>query len=362
MVISMPVKLPVKEVPSLAQYIPTAGSTKPSVIDKIPLKLVLLLASPYIAGKTSAQALQLAQRLYGQEHFTGTLDILGEDSKTVEDCQQSVRQYQNLVDAVCASPLPVSNNRQKLTISLKPSMFSIVTPGSGDSAKLDDAYERIKAVVEYAKQKDVQVTLEAEDHRWTDFHLESYFSLINEGFTNLGTVLQSRLFRTRNDIKRFDERMRVRMVIGIYNEPAEIAHTEKPLMKDVLVQLSADLLRRGTYVELASHDTHCVQDFLSRAVLPARAPSSQFETQFLLGVPRKKLQQSLVSGKYFSDWQGQLNAADAQHVQQLAESGVLVRLYLPFGSDEVSGPYCRRRLKANPNMLAYGIKNLLHLE
>jgi proline dehydrogenase len=359
----MPVTLPVKPEPAAAQYIPTAGSTKPSVIDRIPLKLVLLLASPYIAGKTSTQALKRAQRLYRQEYFTGTLDILGEDSKTVEDCQSAVKQYQQLVDELCLNPLPVSNLRKQLTVSLKPSMFSIVTPaGGGSDPELDDAYDRIKAVVDYARAKNVQVTLEAEDHRWTDFHLETYFSLINEGYGNLGTVLQSRLFRTRNDIKRFDERMRVRMVIGIYNEPAEIAHTEKPVMKEVLVQLSADLLRRGTYVELASHDTGCVNNFLRQAVIPAKAPSSQFETQFLLGVPRRKLQQALVSGEYFAGWKSQFNAADVKHIESLEQDGVLVRLYLPFGSDQVSGPYCRRRLKANPNMVAYGIKNLLHLE
>jgi proline dehydrogenase len=360
----MPVKLPVREGSSLAQYVPTAGSTKPSVIDKIPLKLVLMLAAPYIAGKTPTQALQLAHRIYRQEHFTGTLDILGEDAKTVDDCESFVQQYQSLIDLLVSNLLPAETKRGQLTISLKPSMFSIAAPaaGGGSDPKLDDAYERIKKVVAYGKQRNVELTLEAEDHRWTDFQLETYFSLINEGYTNLGTVLQSRLFRTRNDIRRFDERMRVRLVIGIYNEPAEIAHTEKPLMKDVLVQLAGDLLRKGTYVELASHDTTCVAKFLRQAVIPNKISASQFETQFLLGVPRKKLQQALVSGSIFTDWQNELTGSDAEHAAQLAESGVLVRLYLPYGQDNVSGPYCRRRLKANPNMLAYGIKNVLHLE
>ncbi len=42
------------------------------------------------------------------------------------------------------------------------------------------------------------------------------------GYENLGTVLQSRLFRTMQDIERFQEGMRVRLVIGIYQEPNAI--------------------------------------------------------------------------------------------------------------------------------------------
>lgn len=360
----MPVKLPVKDALLVSEVIPTAGSTKASLIDKIPLKLVLTLAAPYIAGRTSADAIHLGHKLFAQEHFTGTLDILGEDSKNIDDCLGAVNDYKDLIDAVCANPLLAGNPLDQLSVSLKPSMFCVAAPaqGGGSDPKLDDGYERIKSVVDYARQNQVRVTLEAEDHRWTDFHLESYFSLINEGYTNLGTVVQSRLFRSRSDIKRFDERMRVRMVIGIYNESAEIAHTEKPVMKDVMVELATELLHSGTYVELASHDTACIGDFIQRAVLPSRISPSKFETQFLLGVPRKKLQRQLVSGQYFADLAGKLEGSEQEHARMLSETGVRVRLYLPFGSERVSGPYCRRRLKANPNMIGYGIKNLLHIE
>jgi len=116
-------------------------------------------------------------------------------------------------------------------------------------------------VVDYALKNEINVTLEAEDHRWTNFQLESYFALINAGYANLGTVLQTRLFRTEKDIARFDGRMRVRLVIGIYNEPGQIAHTDKRIMKDLLVQYGSNLLARGVYTELASHDTRCIELF-----------------------------------------------------------------------------------------------------
>lgn len=342
---------------------PPAGNAARSIIDKIPLPLVLFLANPYLAGKNADEAIQKAHELYAQERFSGTLDILGEDAESSEDCQRYVAMYMELIDKVAASQVNCSRPKEQLTISMKPSMFSESAPGSSQKSKrhLDDAFDRINKVVDYALQKKIHMTLEAEDHRWTNFHLEAYFALINAGYTNLGTVLQSRLFRTEKDLLRFDERMRVRLVIGIYIEPPSMAHTEKPIMKEILVKYAAQLAAQGVYLEIATHDSNCVDRFVSSVVLPLKLPANQFEFQFLLGVPRKKLQRELISGKYFQSL-ATADDASARHVEGLARDGALVRMYLPFGKDKVAGPYCRRRLKANPNMMLYGIKNVLGLQ
>ena len=69
--------------------------------------------------------------------------------------------------------------------------------------EFDAGYQRMEMVVKYAYEHNIAMTLEAEDARWADYHLDSYFSLFNSGYTSLGTVLQARLFRTKEDIKRF---------------------------------------------------------------------------------------------------------------------------------------------------------------
>ena len=333
-----------------------------SLFDSIPIPLVLLLASPYLAGQTAEEALAMAQKLYKENKFSSTLDILGEDMSNDGDCDASVEMYKHLIDAISKNPLPVSETRRQPTVSFKPSMFATTTPTVGmvRSVDLDKAYDRIESVVEYASLRNVNVTLEAEDHRWSDFQLETYHNLIESGYRNIGTVLQTRLFRTEQDIKRFDDRMRVRLVIGIYNEPASVAHTQKSTMKSLLVKYSRELLARGTYVEFATHDTNCLQDFFQNVVIPDRVPTSAFETQYLHGVPRKRFQKSLISGQFFRRGPS-YDARYEKQMQELADKGVLVRMYLPYGEGKVAGAYCRRRLKENPNMAIYGLKNLLHL-
>jgi hypothetical protein len=334
------------------------------MIDRIPVKLVLMLASPYLAGETSEEAIELAHKIYREEKFTSTLDILGEDMVSPQDCDASVEAYKNLVDVIISHPLPVDTREKQMTISFKPSMFATRAPkeNGATDGEHDNAFERIKKVVDYASRLGVNVTLEAEDHRWTDFHLDTYLALIESGYGNVGTVLQSRLFRTADDIVKFDERMRVRLVIGIYNEPAAIAHTSKSVMKDMLVSFARSLLERGAYVEIATHDLDCLKNFFANVVLPLKIPATRFETQYLHGVPRDDFQKGLITGSYFKRENFKEARHNQDHLSALASDGVVVRKYLPFGEGNVAGAYCRRRLKENPNMLGYGIKNFLKLQ
>lgn len=360
----MPVNTPVKE-PAQENQEQAQAPAEFSVIDTLPLPLVMMLARPYLAGRNAKDALDKAHKLYKESRFASTVDILGEDARVEDDCDRSVQDYKQLIDLIAGNPVPCLDPLQQITVSFKPSMFSIVSPasnGAGKQKNLDRAYERIESIVKHAQAKQIRVTLEAEDHSWTDFHLQTYYALIEAGYINCGTVIQSRLLRTKNDIKHFDERMRVRMVIGIYNEPAAIAMTDKAQMKKAAIEFATELLSRGVYVELASHDTDCMTNFIQDAVLPTRAKSNKFEIQHLLGVPRKEIQESLASGKFFVDMAENASGNRRDQLADLARSGVLMRMYLPYGTDNVAGPYCKRRLKGNPNMIGYGIKNLLHIK
>jgi proline dehydrogenase len=338
------------------------NSIHDKLIECIPTSIVAFLTSPYLAGQDASAAVQLAHSLFKLHRFTATLDILGENFNSLESCIRAVDSYKNLVDSIYKSPLSVKHSLEQISISCKTSMFSIKSPQDRNfhSSYLDDAYMRIESVVDYAASFGINITLEAEDRHWTDFHLDTYFALIQKGYRNLGTVLQSRLFRTKSDIKRFNAHTRVRLVIGIYNEPSEYAYTHKPTMKNLLIDYAAQLLEQGAYVEFATHDVQCLHNFVKEVLIPKCIPQSQFEFQFLKGVPRQKLQLSLVSGEYFKKW----SAPDknSAYIQQLSNSGALVRLYLPFGMPEVASSYCKRRLQENPNIIVYGLNNLIHRE
>jgi len=348
----MPVEAPVKKRHSSVNQ-PEKHKSKSNsmnLIDKIPADLVLFMASPYIAGERPQEAISMAHKLWSKYGYTSTLDILGEDMTSDADCEASVQSYIELANQIAANPLPVpdTEQRKQLTISLKPSMFSTISPGQeGCEPALARAFSRIEKITAHAKELNINVTLEAEDYRWTDFQLNTYFDLLKKGYSNLGTVLQTRLFRTEKDLSRFDVDLkgkRVRLVIGIYNESESIAHTDKNVMKGLMVKYAGILLAKGVYVEFATHDEACITGLINNVIEPGMISTDRFETQFLHGVPRDQLQKSLTDATF------------------APANPVLVRKYLPFGPGKVAGAYCRRRLKENPNMIGYGIKNLFKLQ
>jgi proline dehydrogenase len=125
----------------------------------------------------------------------------------------------------------------------------------------------------------------------------------------------------------------VRLCIGIYREPAEVALQEKADMKAKLFECVQLLLDRGHYPEIATHDEPLIRrclDHLDRQGVPKTA----YEFQMLLGVPRTELQQEIV------------------------QRGQTMRLYVPFAEDwKYAVHYMKRRLAANPAMALMVMKN-----
>ena len=155
----MTVKLPVRPEELVSgrdlhttQPVTPGPNQKKSLFDTSPLPLVMFLAKPYLAGQTSSEAISKAQNLFQARKFTGTLDILGEDATTVEDCERYVTTYMSLIDEVTANQLQTNNRRERLTISFKPSMFSTMPPAPGAASEkaLEAAFDRINKIVDYA--------------------------------------------------------------------------------------------------------------------------------------------------------------------------------------------------------------------
>src|SRR5262249_52890086 len=144
-------------------------------------------------------------------------------------------------------------------------------------------------------------------------------------------------------------------------EAADIAETNKTVMKERLIDYASELAARGTYIELATHDETVLKNFFQRVAIPQRLGADRFEVQMLLSVPRKDVQQSLVDGSYFAALAQNAPSNQLDYLGDLARTGAVVRMYLPYGKDAVAGPYCKRRLKGNPHMISYGIKNFLNL-
>ncbi|MFQ6066991.1 MAG: proline dehydrogenase family protein [bacterium] len=293
---------------------------KSAVINLTPSLLVRLFARPYVAGDSIQKAVETARTLWEQRRVCSTIDLLGEEMESDEEVHYTVDIYQRLIN--------VLGRQEYATLSMKPSQL-------GSHRGADYCREVIAGIVHQAEKFGIDVTIDMEDHNYTDMTLDIYRSLKKEHPT-LGTVLQSRLFRTDSDILSLKGmEARIRICIGIYNEPKEIAFQSKPQMKKKLLQQLEILFKEGHYPEIATHDEAVVNEALNIAQR-LNKKKDEYEVQMLMGVPKQKFQDELV------------------------RSGILVRLYVPFAEKwKYATAYCKRRLIANPSMAAYIVKNIL---
>jgi proline dehydrogenase len=293
---------------------------KKFIISLAPTPLVKLFASPYVAGDSIEAAVDAAQKLWEERRVCSTIDLLGEELESDEEVQYSVSVYERLIDAL--------GSQDYATISLKPTQL-------GSHRSTENCQEVIRGIVRRAEQYNTKVTLDMEDHSFTDMTLD-IFQALKKDHPTFGTVLQSRLFRTDDDIIALKGlNARIRICIGIYNEPKEIALQSKPEMKKKLLQQVELLLKEGHYPEIATHDEAVINEAIDIAER-LNIKKDQYEVQMLMGVPMQAFQDELI------------------------QNGIVVRLYVPFAEKwKYATAYCKRRLAANPAMAAYVLKNIL---
>jgi len=210
-------------------------------------------------------------------------------------------------------------------VSLKPSQLGL-------DLSLDLAQELLRGILEEAEPKGVFVRLDMEDSPRVEATLRLYKGLREEGFSLLGIVLQSYLFRTEKDLlDLLPYRPNIRLVKGAYREPEEVAFQDKRLIDAEYLHLGKLALREGLYVAFATHDPRLIAE-VKRYTEAMGIPKDRFEFQMLYGV-----------------------RPEAQ--RRLAQEGYTVRAYVPYGKDWY--PYLTRRIAERPENLFLVLRSLL---
>lgn len=301
------------------------------LIRLIPPPLVRFFARPYVAGDSLAQALAVVERLWRERGVMSTLDLLAEDIETEAQARGNLDTYLEMVEGVAG--LAALPDAARPTLSLKPSSYTASPLHQGGDAS--GCREAIFAIAERAARRGVGLTLDMEGRHWTDYTLELLRELHAAGHRHVGAVLQTRLNRTAADLDALPAGARVRLVIGIYREPEEVAIQDKPAMKERMLDYAERLLAAGHYVEFATHDETYVRRFVDQVVPRVGVGLDRFELQLLYGVPRDRLMADLLA------------------------RGMRGRLYVPFAlSWSQAIQYLRRRLDEYPAMMWLVVRNL----
>jgi proline dehydrogenase len=281
------------------------------MLPAVPRPLVQKLSGRYIAGPELKDARETVRHLNADGKLA-TIDVLGEEITNEHEAAAIVRAYQDVFADIEHCGLD-SNVSVKLT-------------ALGLNLGYDVCRADLRVVVEDAASRGNFVRIDMEDSSTTDDTLRLYRELREDGYDNVGVVLQAMLRRTHDDITALaDLKPSVRLCKGIYVEPPELAYQEFEEVRASYVRGLEALLDAGSYVGIATHDEWLLDEG-RRLVAERELSREEYEFQMLLGV-RPRLGDELV------------------------REGHRLRIYVPFGRHWYA--YSLRRLQENPKIAGY---------
>jgi proline dehydrogenase len=192
--------------------------------------------------------------------------------------------------------------------------------------------DNLRRILDTGAAKDFFVRIDMENSPFTAVTLDVFETMWQQGYRNVGVVLQSYLRRSEADTARMNELgARVRLVKGAYNEPKDVAYQSKAEVDAAFVRIMRLLLSGGTYPAIATHDPAMIA--ATRQFAAGRSlPPANYEFQMLYGI-RRDLQ------------------ADLQ------TEGCQMRVYVPFGREWF--PYFMRRLGERPANVGFVLRGVL---
>ena len=286
------------------------------IITLVPKSIVQLFSGRYVAGEKHKTALAVVKSLNNQG-FSATIDILGEHVQDITEANQITSEYIDLYDEI-------AENQLDCNISIKPSHIGL---DLGENEFLDN----LQLLIDKAMAHGNFLRIDMESSLVTDTTINAYILMLKKSKA-VGTVFQAYLFRTLDDVKNVQsDHLNFRLCKGIYKESDDISIQDRKHINENYLKILRHAFTANNYVGIATHDIDLLEDIYS-LIEELNVSPGRFEFQVLYGVP-------------MSGW---LN----KHL----ENGYKVRVYVPFGPDWYD--YSIRRLKENPNIAGYVIKNL----
>ncbi len=313
---------------SLLIYFSQARWTQKLVTE---MPLARRVAKRFVAGETLDDAIAVVRDL-NRAGLLVTLDQLGEHTTSLEEATGATEAVIRSLDAIATAAV-------RANVSLKLSQLGFVV-------NREACADNLRQILAHAQQRQNFIRIDMEESGMVEGTLELYRRMRQEGFENLGVVIQSYLQRSAHDVADLLAwGARIRLVKGAYLEPPEIAFPDKADVDenyDKLARLLMDAARQdlllvqgkeGRFPPLAAIATHdearieAVQSLVRQWGMDAH----RIEFQMLYGI-RQDLQTRLVT------------------------EGFPVRVYVPYGGQWY--PYFMRRLAERPANLWFFLSNL----
>jgi len=286
-----------------------------SIIPYMPKSFIKVFANRYVAGIKLEETLKKIKELnsYG---FSATIDILGEHTKDKNEAYAIAEEYANIYNCI-------SKENLNCNISIKLSHIGL-------DLGLETCAKNLDLIINAAKDNSNFLRIDMESSLITDDIINLY-NKSKKKYNRIGTVFQAYLYRTMRDIKQLDKGSNFRVCKGIYKEDKSIAFSADSSINENFLKIVEYAFINDIYIGIATHNPFLLEK-IYLLIDKHDVSKEMFEFQVLYGVPMEK-------------W-----------LKKHTSAGYKIRVYVPFGKSWYE--YSIRRLKENPNIAGYILKNL----
>jgi proline dehydrogenase len=274
-------------------------------------------AARFVAGETLDDAVAVLRRLNEQGLRTNTT-LLGEGVGDAAVAGRVVEAYVAILDRIAAEGL-------RTNVALKLTHLGL-------DAGEEIARHNLELLVRHAAGHGNFIRIDMEESARVDATLRIYRALRAAGHDNVGTVLQSALYRSERDLEDLlPLRPNLRLVKGAYLEPPDVAYPKKADVDRAYLRLAERMLLGNSFTAIATHDARIIDhviDFTARHGIG----NERFECQMLYGI-------------------------SAQYQLELARRGYGVLVATPFGAEWYF--YLMRRLAERPANVLFLLRGVV---
>ncbi|MFD1851116.1 proline dehydrogenase family protein [Oceanobacillus bengalensis] len=272
-------------------------------------------ANKFVAGTNIDSVIETIRELNGNG-IRCTLDNLGEFVADKAESTQAKEEVLRILDVIHSENLDCH-------LSVKLTQLGL---------DIDHAFcvANMREILRKAKGYDLFVNIDMEDYSHYPQTLDVLYTLLGE-YDNVGTVVQSYLFRTEEDLEDL-KKVRLRLVKGAYKESEDVAWQKKEEIDRSFILLAKKRLLGEAFTSIATHDHNIINE-LKRFIEENKISRDMFEFQMLYGF-RTEMQ------------------------FDLAKEGFNFCTYIPFGNDWFG--YFMRRLAERPQNLNLVMKDVFY--
>ncbi|MBZ6066501.1 bifunctional proline dehydrogenase/L-glutamate gamma-semialdehyde dehydrogenase PutA [Aeromonas schubertii] len=300
-----------------------------------------IMGKQFVLGRDMKEALK-ASRKQREQGFTHTYDMLGESALTMQDADKYLADYRNAIEAVGGER--ISDGGPAPSISIKLSALHPRYDVANRERVLGEMCERLIGLVRLARERDVAISIDAEEMDRLELSLDLfeqlYRSEANRGWGKLGMVVQAyskralpvlcwltALAREQGDL------IPVRLVKGAYWD-SELKYAQQAGLPGYPLFTR----KAGTDVSYLA----CARYLLSEATLGAISP------QFATHNAHTVVTILEMAGDRQFEFQRLHGMGDELYHTVLKENpGLACRIYAPVGAHKDLLPYLVRRLLEN---------------